>query len=174
MVKAITSHLCSRLTSGILPFPASLSLSSPSLSNLCDFVQFYQPGDSVVKTPPANPGDIGDICSVPGLEDPLEEEMTTHSSILARKIPWTEEPGRLHGVAKESDTTKQLRTHTHTSLGALPSNLSPAQSHLNPKPFLPPPQPPKCNPGFLYVVPTWTLYCVVYIVIICVSICCPH
>ena len=31
----------------------------------------------------------------PGEEDPLEEEMATHSSILARKIPWTEEPGGL-------------------------------------------------------------------------------
>ena len=30
-----------------------------------------------------------------GQEDPLEKEMTTHSSILAWKIPWTEEPGRL-------------------------------------------------------------------------------
>ena len=30
-----------------------------------------------------------------GGEDPLEEEMATHSSILAWKIPWTEEPGRL-------------------------------------------------------------------------------
>ena len=30
-----------------------------------------------------------------GWEDPLEEEMATHSSILAWKIPWTEEPGRL-------------------------------------------------------------------------------
>jgi len=37
-----------------------------------------------------------------GQEDPLEEEMATHSSILAWKIPWMEEPGRLsvHGVAK--------------------------------------------------------------------------
>ena len=38
-----------------------------------------------------------------GLENPLEEEMATHSSILAWKIPWTEEPGELHtvhGVAK--------------------------------------------------------------------------
>jgi len=30
-----------------------------------------------------------------GYEDPLEEEMATHSSILAWRIPWTEEPGRL-------------------------------------------------------------------------------
>ena len=36
-------------------------------------------------------------------EDPLEEEIATHSSILAWKIPWTEEPGRqttVHGIAK--------------------------------------------------------------------------
>ena len=37
-----------------------------------------------------------------GWEDPLEKEMTTHSSILAWRIPWTEEPGGLQsvGVAK--------------------------------------------------------------------------
>ena len=33
-----------------------------------------------------------------GREDPLEEEMSTHSSILARRIPRTEEPGRLQSV----------------------------------------------------------------------------
>ena len=33
-----------------------------------------------------------------GQEDPLEKEMATHSSILAWKIPWTEEPGRLQSV----------------------------------------------------------------------------
>ena len=33
-----------------------------------------------------------------GQEDPLEEEMATHSSILAWKIPWTEEPGRLQSM----------------------------------------------------------------------------
>ena len=36
----------------------------------------------------------------PGWEDPLEESMATHSSILAWRILWTEEPGRVHGVAK--------------------------------------------------------------------------
>ena len=45
-----------------------------------------------------------------GWEDPLEKEMATHSSILAWKIPWTEEPGRLHSwVCIESDTTEQLQ-----------------------------------------------------------------
>ena len=33
-----------------------------------------------------------------GWEDPLEEDMATHSSILAWRIPWTEEPGRLQST----------------------------------------------------------------------------
>ena len=33
-----------------------------------------------------------------GWEDPLEKEMTTHSSILTWEIPWTEEPGRLQSM----------------------------------------------------------------------------
>ena len=39
-----------------------------------------------------------------GREDPLEKEMATHSSILAEKIPWTEEPGRLHSMRSQSLT----------------------------------------------------------------------
>ena len=35
-----------------------------------------------------------------GLEDPMEKGMATHSSVLAWTIPWTEEPGGLHGVTK--------------------------------------------------------------------------
>ena len=44
------------------------------------------PGDSVV----SNAGDAGLIL---GREDPLKKEMSTHSSTLAWRIPWTEEPG---------------------------------------------------------------------------------
>ena len=41
-----------------------------------------------------------------GQEDLLEKEMTTHSSILAWRIPWTEEPGRPQSMGlQESDTT---------------------------------------------------------------------
>ena len=41
-----------------------------------------------------------------GLEDPLEKEMATHSSILAWEIPWTEEPGKLQPMGdKALDTT---------------------------------------------------------------------
>ena len=48
-----------------------------------------------------------DSCSILGSEDPLPKEMATHSNILAREIPWREEPGGLQsdGVAKELDTT---------------------------------------------------------------------
>ena len=58
----------------------------------------------MVKNPPANTGDFGWI---PALEDPLEEEMATHSSILAWRIPWTEEPGGLQSIgSQESDTAE--------------------------------------------------------------------
>ena len=41
-----------------------------------------------------------------GQEDPLEEGMATHSSILAWKIPWTEEPGGLWAIVLQSDMTE--------------------------------------------------------------------
>ena len=45
-----------------------------------------------------------------GQEDLLEKEMAIHSGTIAWKIPWTEEPGRLHSPwgHKESDTTERL------------------------------------------------------------------
>ena len=44
-----------------------------------------------------------------GQEDPLEEDTTTHSSILSWRILWTEEAGRLQSMGhKESDTTEPL------------------------------------------------------------------
>ena len=53
--------------------------------------------------PACNTGD--QILSLSG-EDPLEEKMATHSSILAWRIPWTEEPGRLQRMgSQESDKT---------------------------------------------------------------------
>ena len=50
----------------------------------------------MVKNTPANVGDVRD--EVLGQEDPLEKEMATHSSILAWRIPCTEEPGRLQSI----------------------------------------------------------------------------
>ena len=54
-----------------------------------------------VKNPPA----------MPETQVPLEKGMATHSSILAWRIPWTEEPGRLHGVAKSWTQLKSLSVH---------------------------------------------------------------
>ena len=52
----------------------------------------------MVKNLPANAGDAREEGSILGQEDPLEEDMPTHSSIFAWKIPWTEEPGRLQSM----------------------------------------------------------------------------
>ena len=52
----------------------------------------------VAKNLPANARDIRETGSILGQEGPLEEGMATHSSILAWRIPWTEEPGRLHSI----------------------------------------------------------------------------
>ena len=41
-----------------------------------------------------------------GWEDPLEKEMATHSNILAWKIPWTEEPGRLQSMGVTKSQTR--------------------------------------------------------------------
>ena len=63
----------------------------------------------MVKNLPVNAGDIKDVGLIPGQEDPLEEDMAIHSRILAWRIPWTEEPGRLHTVESQSWTRlKQL------------------------------------------------------------------
>ena len=49
-------------------------------------------------------------------EDPMEKEMATHSSILAWRIPWTEEPGGLQSMgSQEPDMTERLNHHHHLS-----------------------------------------------------------
>ena len=64
----------------------------------------------------------------PGQEDPLEKETAPHSSILAWRIPWTEEPGRLQsmGIA-ESDTTEcltPLNPHSFPSFPCLNNSFA--------------------------------------------------
>ena len=68
-------------------------------------------------------------------EDPLKKEMATHSSMLALKIPWTEEPGRLQsmGVSKELDMTWQLNNNKVSSPGIsdlLPVSMTEQQGNL--------------------------------------------
>ena len=56
------------------------------------------------KNPAAKVGATGDVVQSLGQEDPLEKEMATHSSILAWRIPWTEEPGGLQFMVSQSRT----------------------------------------------------------------------
>ena len=53
----------------------------------------------MVKNPSAKAGDAGGMCLIPGRS--LEEDMATHSSILAGKIPGTGEPGRLQSMGSQ-------------------------------------------------------------------------
>ena len=74
-------------------------------------------GDSVVKNLHAmqEPQEmqVGSL----GWEDPLEEGMATHSSILAWRIPWTEESGGLQSIGSQSGTQLKLfSTHARTYL----------------------------------------------------------
>ena len=62
------------------------------------------PGGSVVKNPPFLQGSRETLVRSLGWEDPLEKEMATHSSILAWRIPWTEEPGGLQSLELQSWT----------------------------------------------------------------------
>ena len=60
-----------------------------------------------------------------GQEDPLKKGMATHSSILAWRIPWTEEPGRLQSmgsqrVGRDRATNTHTHTHTHTHNNTYP------------------------------------------------------
>ena len=56
----------------------------------------------VVKNPPASAGDVRDSGSIPGSGRSLKEVMATHSSLLAWRIPWTEEPGRLQSMGLQT------------------------------------------------------------------------
>ena len=59
---------------------------------------------------PANAGDKMWVRSL-GWEDPLEEEMATHSSFLAWRIPWTEESGELQSMGSQRVGHARLSTH---------------------------------------------------------------
>ena len=71
------------------------------------------------KKPPVNAGDARDVSSIPESGRSPGEEMATHSSILAWKIPWTEEPGSLQSMEPQSDTTECTHTPQKFILYAL-------------------------------------------------------
>ena len=82
-------------------------------SHMAIFVEASQV-TPVVKNLPANPGDMKTRLWCLGQEHSLEEEMVTHSGILAWRIPWTGEP--VHRVTKSQTWLKQLSTCTWLSL----------------------------------------------------------
>ena len=58
----------------------------------------------MIKNPPVNAGDTVDVGLIPGLERCPSVGNGIHSSVLAWKIPWTEEPGRLQSMGSQSQT----------------------------------------------------------------------
>ena len=97
------------LSSGPSP-PAPSPSAAPNLGSAPGALQSIVPSCSqpqasqvalVVKNPPPNAGDPGDTDLIPGSDDPLEEGMATHSSILTWRIPWTEEPGGLQSMGSQ-------------------------------------------------------------------------
>ena len=74
----------------------------------------------VVRNLPASAGDISDVGLTPGSGRSPEESMATHSSILAWRIPWTEEPGGLQfmGVTQSQIGLKRLSMHVVYHFGS--------------------------------------------------------
>ena len=84
----------------------------------------------MVKNLPTSAGDVDVWVWSLGWEDPLEEGMATYSSLLAWRIPWTEEPGGLqsvHKVAKSGTWLKQFSMHTRLA-GQIPDGSNDKQT----------------------------------------------
>ena len=64
-------------------------------------IGYVRLGGLVVKNPPANAGATGNMGLIPEYRIFLEKKMATLSSILAWKIPWTDEPGRLPSMESQ-------------------------------------------------------------------------
>ena len=79
----------------------------------------------MVKNPPANAGHAGEVGSIPESRKSLEGEMATHSSILAWRIPWTEEPGELKSLGSQrSDAAEDRRVSIRLKYTSKWSRLS--------------------------------------------------
>ena len=74
----------------------------------------------------------------PGREDPLEKELADHSSVLAWRIPWTEEPGRLQSMGSQgSDKTERLNHHyVNKEKESKKGDLSVGQGREEPRPYM--------------------------------------
>ena len=138
-VLVVAGELCCPVACGILvlwpgikpTFPAlevdSYPLDhwkSPSLLFLFAFLQWLGfSGSSVGKESTCSVGDLADASSSLGWEDPLEEGMATHSSILAWRIPWAEEPGGLQSIGLQRIGHDWVTKHTHSQQLVMLSTL---------------------------------------------------
>ena len=90
----------------------------------------------MLKNSPASAGQVRDLCCIPGSEDALEEGMATHISILAWKIPWTEEPGGLQSMGLP-EVGHDGANDTHTFVGSTPGALGPSPPQTFPQVLCP-------------------------------------
>ena len=100
--------------SSCLPLVQSLAAAA-SLSAGGSFPQNQTSLGSHVKNLPASSGDARDEVQSLNQEDPLEEKVTTYSSILAWKIPWREEPGGLQSMGPQRIGHNWATEHTSNS-----------------------------------------------------------
>ena len=77
-----------------------------NLLNLSTVICRGFPGGTVVNNSPPKAGDTREVGSISGSARYLEKEMATHCSILAWRLPWTEEPGGLQSRVTQVDTTE--------------------------------------------------------------------
>ena len=70
----------------------------------------------MVKSLPANAGDIRDPSLIPGSGRFPAGGMATHSSILAWRVPWTEEPDRLQSMGRNESHTMGVISHAHNQV----------------------------------------------------------
>ena len=103
-------HLTSSLVNFLLIFGSFLnglfflSLSFKSFVYMCVYIyihtHIFSSGSAIKNLPAMQELQETQVLSL-GQEDPLEEGMATHSSILAWRIPWTEDPGRLQSMGSK-------------------------------------------------------------------------
>ena len=89
----------------------------------CSTIIWGFPGATVIKNPLANAADVRDEVQSLGWEDPLEEEMAIHPSVLAWSIPRTEQPGGLQSLGSQRvdrpEGTEQAPSSEHATLPSL-------------------------------------------------------
>ena len=139
-VMGMLLFLCRR---ALCPFPQSLeclflmNITGSFFSDILEQRRTKQgfPGGSAAKNLPAMQEPQETRVLFLGWEDPLEKSMATHSSILACRIPWTEQPGGLQSWGRNESDTTEVTEHTCVQV----QDLGRGGSHwfLSPPPWAP-------------------------------------